>query len=123
MSNADKVIPGVEIEIFGESNADKVIPGVEIEIFGETRTLVTTFRTLILFERKTGKNGMRRFDWNVEDLCVLVWAALGGDKSGRTVDEVVDELSGRHAGEIRRLIAGLFEQAELSDQQKNDDAA
>ena len=56
------------------------------------------------------------------DLVTLLWAALGGEKCGKTVDEVADLMTGKHIEDVRKLVSEMFKKAELPDAVKNDDA-
>lgn len=104
---------------------DKAIPEVEVTIAGEKRRLVCSFGAFIRFQRATGKDGMRLPFWNEAtslDLVTLVWAAMGGDACGLTVDQVADGLSAKNYAEIMEMIRVLFGASVPTDEQKKSDS-
>jgi hypothetical protein len=107
-------------------HADKALPEVFIELFGERRNLSPSFGTFVRFEKATGKNALDQMVWlspSAIDICTLVWAALGGEKSGKTVDEVADAMTPRHLEDVKSLVRAMFEKAEVPEELKKSDAA
>jgi|688.fasta_scaffold39623_9 hypothetical protein len=107
-------------------HADKALPEVFITVFGERHRLIASFGTFARYEKATGKNALDGLNWtspSATDLVTLIWAALGGERFGRTTDEVADELNMTHLEDVKRLIQTMFRQSELPAGQKKADAA
>lgn len=108
-------------------NAEQAVPELFVELGSERFNLVANFATFVRFDKATGKNSLDVLTWvnpTALDLVTLVWAAIGGEKSGKTVEQVADLLEGKHVEEVRKLIRGMFKKAELpADSAKSDAAA
>src|SRR4051794_10987904 len=107
-------------------NADKAIPELAIDIFGAKHKLAPTFGTFCRFEKATGKNAMAATTWvtaSATDMVTFIWAALGGDKLGKSVEEVAEEVSGEELSKIQELLALMFKRAEVPEAAKKGDAA
>lgn len=107
-------------------NADKAIPEITIDIFGGPHKLSPTFGTFCRYEKVTGKNGLLQSTWlaaSATDMATFVWAALGGDKLGKTIDEVADGLSPLHLKKVGEVLKLMFDRAEVPEAAKKDDAA
>jgi hypothetical protein len=57
------------------------------------------------------------------DIITLIWAALGGEKLGKSIDEVGDATNSSHLEDVRALVGAMFKRAELPEEQKKTDAA
>jgi hypothetical protein len=105
--------------------ADKALPEVYIDLFGEKVNLLPTFGTLCRFEKATGKNPLDMLTWvspTPIDLVTLVWAALGGEKSGKTFDDVAEAMTGKHVEDVKHLVRVMFQKAEVPEDPKGDAA-
>lgn len=106
--------------------AQQALPEVHVELFGSRHNLIPSFGTLCRFEKATGKNPLDLMTWanpTPTDLATLVWAALGGEKFGKSVDEVAEEMTGQHIATVKNLVETIFKKAELPEEVKNDEAA
>lgn len=106
--------------------ADKALPEVFIEIFGEKKNLIPSFGTFARYEKVTGKNAMDPMSWiqpSATDICYLIWSALGGEKCGYSVEEVSDQLQPKHLEDVKKLVQSMFKRGELTEDQKKDEPA
>lgn len=102
-------------------NGDKALPELYIELGGQRHKLVANFGTFRRFEERSGKNAMDTTLWekpSATDVITLIWAALGGESSGKTVEQVGDLLEMYHLHDVGHLMRRLFGQASLSEDQK-----
>ena len=107
-------------------HAEQALPEVFIEIFGGRHNLIPTFGTLCRFKKATGKNPLDMMTWanpEPEDFVALIWSALGGEKFGKTLDEVAEAMTGKHVADVKTLIDAIFKKAELPEEVKKSDAA
>lgn len=107
-------------------NADKALPGIFINVFGAPHKLAPTFGTFCRFEKATGKNAMSMATWataSATDMVTLIWAALGGEGLGKSVNDVAEEVSGQHLEQVRDFIQAFFKQSEVPEAVKKDAAA
>ena len=107
-------------------NAIIAHPEIFITLGEEKMKLVPSFSVFVRFEKATGKNALDPMMWvqpSATDLVTLVWAAIGGEKSGKSISEVADLLTGQHLREVEELIKGMFKRTELPESLKNESAA
>lgn len=106
-------------------HAEHAIPEMFVSLGDERIKLIPNFSTFCRFEKATGKNGLDPMVWlqpSATDLVTLLWAAMGGEKSGRTIDDVADKMTGKHLEDVKLLIQGMFKKADLPESVKNEDA-
>jgi hypothetical protein len=106
-------------------NAELALPELFVTLGGERFALIPSFGTFVRFEKATGKSGLDPLVWmnaSASDYVTLLWASIGGEKSGKTVDDVADLMTGKHLEDVRKLVSEMFKKAELPDAVKNDDA-
>jgi hypothetical protein len=100
--------------------------GIQFTIFGESRTLRPNMRTFLRFQQKTGKNPFDHFLWDPtppEFVVALVWAAIGGDESGYTFEQVADELEFDTLKAVNDFILRFFLKGKVPEPPKNASAA
>jgi hypothetical protein len=106
-------------------NANQALPEMFVVLGEQQFKLIPSFATFVRFERATGKSGLDALTWvnpTALDIVTLLWASIGGEKSGKTVDEVADLMSGKHLEDVKKLMQELFKKAELPETVKNDAA-
>ena len=92
-------------------NAEKAIPELYVTLKGERKSIVCGLGTLARFQMRTGKNSFDLSIWadpNPVDVVTIVWAALGGEKTGKTPDEIGDEMDMSQLHEVGKLIGELI---------------
>jgi hypothetical protein len=107
-------------------NAAQALPESFLTLGEEKYKLVPSFSVFVRFEKASGKNGLDPLMWvspSATDLVTLVWAAIGGEKSGKTIDQVADLMTGAHLEDVRMLVREMFKKTELPESIKNDVAA
>jgi hypothetical protein len=107
-------------------NADQALPELFVTLGNEQFKLIPSFATFVRFEKASGKSGLDGMTWvnpTALDLVTLLWASLGGEKSGKTIDEVAELMTGKHLEDVRKLVTEMFKKAELPESAKNDVAA
>lgn len=85
-------------------NAEKVSEEVHIQLGDELVCLRANFGTLLRYKKKTGRNPLAGVPIDPEDLTAFVWAAIGGDACGKTVEQVAELLSLKSLAEIGRAV-------------------
>jgi len=106
-------------------NANQAFPEMFVTLGSEKYRLIPSFATFVRFERATGKSGLDGMTWlnpTAIDLVTLLWASIGGEKSGKTIDEVAEMMSGNHLEDVKKLVQEMFKKAELPETVKNDAA-
>lgn len=106
-------------------NANLALPELFVTLGTEQIKLIPNFATFVRFEQQTGKNGLDPLTWvnaTALDLVTLLWASIGGKKSGKTVEDVAELMSGKHLEDVKRLVQEMFKKAELPEAVKNDAA-
>lgn len=77
--------------------ASDLLAHVEVELFGETRRLEPTFETILAFEEASGSSIIAPSNWypmpKLTVVATLLWAALGGRKSGKTVADLYTQVN------------------------------
>jgi hypothetical protein len=107
-------------------NAQHALPEAFISLGEDRFKVVPSFAVFCRFEEKTGKNGLDPVLWiqpSATDLVTLVWAAIGGKSSGKTVEQVAELMTGQHLEDVKVLVSSMFKKAELPEKLKNEDAA
>jgi hypothetical protein len=107
-------------------NADKAIPEITLQVFGAPHKLSPTFGTFCRFEKATGKNAMAQSTWlmaSALDMVTFIWAALGGEKLGKSIDDVAEEVDGKDLSTVQELLAVMFKRAQVPEAAKKDEAA
>ncbi len=107
-------------------NASIALPETFVSLGKDKFNLVPSFATFCRFEKVSGKNGLDPVTWlqpSATDLVMLLWAGIGGEKSGKTVDEVAELMSARHLEDVKRLVQDMFKKSELPETLKNESAA
>jgi hypothetical protein len=107
-------------------NANQALPEMFVTLGNEKFSLIPNFATFVRFEKATGKNGLDGMTWvnpSAQDLVTLLWASIGGEKSGKSIDDVAELMSGKHLEDVKRLVTEMFKKAELPEAVKNGDAA
>jgi hypothetical protein len=107
-------------------NAQHALPETFLVLGEDKFKLVPSFSLFVRFEKASGKNGLDPMLWvnaSATDLVTLVWAAIGGEKSGKSIDDVADLMTGQHLGDVQQLVRDMFKKAELPEKIKNDVAA
>lgn len=100
-------------------NAEKALPGITIDLGGEKKTLVLKFKAFCLLQKHTGKNPFKKEYWDnlgPIEIVELVWACLGGDSSGMTIDEITDKMSLDSIKDAMKTIGTLSQQATVPDE-------
>lgn len=106
-------------------HAEHALPEFYISLDGKRLGLSPNFSTFVRFEKATGKNGLDPVLWlnpSATDMVTFIWAAVGGEKSGLSIDEVADKASPKHLKEVTKLIEAMFSKADLPEAVKNEDA-
>jgi hypothetical protein len=105
--------------------ADKAIDDpVEVTLNGKVYKVVPNFRMFCLFEKKTGKNPFATAHWlppSPSNIVALVWAGIGGDESGMTIDDVEKSLTLKDSKMMNDVIMTLFRTTVVPDKLKKKD--
>lgn len=103
--------------------AEKVSEEVHIQLGSELVCLRATFGTLIRYKKKTGRNPLAGVPIDPEDLSAFVWAAIGGDECGKTVEEVAELLSVKTLADIGRAVRQAIRNGEPPEEPGKNAAA
>jgi hypothetical protein len=108
-------------------HADKVSPdGIFVEVFGERKELKPNMGTFLRFQQKSGLNPFDVRIWarpSPLDIVTLIWAGIGGEACGRTVEEVADGLSFESIEGFNETLNKFFKKGEVPEPPKSDAAA
>jgi len=101
-------------------NAEKANPTGKLELFGEIYDFRPTFGTLNRYQQITGKDGfdMLRGNFTAGDIVALVYAAIGGKDTGKTIDEVGDAIDLNRAVQLAGEIRAFMDAAQVPAEQK-----
>lgn len=106
-----------------DDNLEKVLGEKTVTFFGRTAKVKANFRLFADYKRLTGKGLLLKAglgaDADAAEVATLVWLVLGGEASGMTLDAVLDGLTRDDLPEILKLVRIVFDQAELTEPQKN----
>lgn len=103
-------------QLNGTGNAEKVLPGVEVE-FGnppEKHKLIFTLRALMEIHKATGKNplnGELFANIGPADLATLVWAGTLHERHNMSVDDVAERIDFKDLNRIGEKIKEAYTQA------------
>lgn len=107
-------------------HSEKALPGTFVEVFGERKQIKPNMRTFCRFQQKTGRNPFDLMMWvtpSPVDVVTLIWAALGGEDLGKTVDEVADALDFDNMHGLNEFLGKFFKKGEAPEAPKGDAAA
>ena len=105
------------------SQADKALPGAEVEIGGKKRRLKYTLYSLCKLDEKTGKNpldGTMFLDMRPADVVAVLWAGLIHDEPELTTDELAKVVDITELRDVSKEMMKAFAQASpVNDSKKN----
>lgn len=77
--------------------ASDLLARVEVELFGEKRVMEPSFETILAFEEISGSSILNPANWHpmpkLTVVAALLWAAIGGRKSGKSVAELYAQVN------------------------------
>lgn len=105
------------------SQADKALPGVEVEIGGKKRTLKYTLYALCKLDEKTGKNpldGTMFSAMRPSDVVAVLWAGLLHEEPELNADELAKQIDIVQLRAVSEMMMRAFAQAApVEDSKKN----
>jgi len=105
------------------SQADKALPGVEVEIGGKKRTLKYTLYALCQLDKKTGKNpldGTMFSAMRPSDVVAVLWAGLLHDEPELDADELAKTVNIVDLrGVSEQMMKAFAQAAPVEDSKKN----
>lgn len=107
------------------SNADKAIPEIEIDLPWGRQKLLFSIAAFCKLEELTGTNALDGQTWakpNIRILSAILWAGLV-DKNGMTLDEMRNKLGLKQLMGLYGEISKAFLQASPPEDEKKSEAA
>lgn len=92
------------------SNADKAVPVVQINL-DKPRNMKFNLRAMMEFEKATGKNVFKEDIWedmSATDIVYLLWATLKHEDENLTVDDVAEMVHFGNMEEITEKLTKAF---------------
>lgn len=105
--------------------AKELLASVEVELFGEKKVLEPSFELITTFEEMAGSSILNPGNWHpmpkLSLVALLLWAACGGRKTGKSVKDFYSQVNGVTTGAAVGLVIMIDRQYKAAE--KKGDAA